>query len=367
MMEEFKNIINLFGQDYAWVIQVFLVVLASMIINFFQKRALLRLHLKLKKTSSLWDDALIEAAKGPITLLIWLLGLTFAAEIVQSESQAVIFEAIDPIRNVGVILILAMFVIRLIKGAEQNLIQRESETGEKDFDPHTVEAIAKLLRISVMITGGLVLLQTMGYSISGVLAFGGVGGIAVGFAAKDMLANFFGGLIIYLDRPFLVGDWIRSNDRDIEGTVENIGWRLTRIRTFDKRPLYVPNSIFSSIAVENPSRMTNRRIYETIGIRYQDADKMSVIVEDVKTMLQNHPAIDTSQTMIVNFNSFAASSIDFFVYTFTRTTAWVEFHEIKQDVLLKIMDIINAHGAEVAFPTSTLHVDSLPNMAEPER
>ncbi|MFW2373220.1 MAG: mechanosensitive ion channel family protein [Gammaproteobacteria bacterium] len=364
-MEELKNISNLFGQDYAWVIQVFLVVLISMIINFFQKRALLRLHSKFKQTRSLWDDVLIEAARGPITLLIWLVGLTFAAEIVQSESQAVIFEAIDPIRNVGVILILVMFIIRLIKGAESNLIGHESETGKKDFDRHTVEAIAKLLRISVIITSGLVLLQTLGYSISGVLAFGGIGGIAVGFAAKDMLANFFGGLIIYLDRPFIVGDWIRSNDRNIEGTVENIGWRLTCIRTFDKRPLYVPNSIFSSIAVENPSRMSNRRIYETIGIRYQDADKMSVIVQDVKTMLQNHPEIDTRQTLIVNFNSFAASSIDFFVYTFTRTTAWVEFHEIKQDVLLKIMDIINAHGAEVAFPTSTLHVDSLPNMAEP--
>lgn len=366
-MEEFKNIVNLYGQDYAWVIQVFLVVLASMVINYFQKRALRRLHLKFKNTRNLWDDVLLEAAKGPITLLIWLLGLSFAAEIVQSESEAVIFEAIVPIRNVGVIVILALFIIRLIKGAESNLIERESTTGEKDFDPHTVQAIAKLLRISVLITGGLVLLQTLGYSISGVLAFGGIGGVAVGFAAKDMLANFFGGLIIYLDRPFVVGDWVRSNDRDIEGTVEDIGWRLTRIRTFDKRPLYVPNSVFNSIAVENPSRMTNRRIYETIGIRYQDSDKMSVIVQDVKSMLLNHPAIDASQTMIVNFNSFAASSIDFFVYTFTKTTAWVEFHEIKQDVLLKIMDIISSHGAEVAFPTSTLHIESLPNMVEPER
>lgn len=366
-MDNFKNIVNLYGNEYAWVVQVFLVVLASMTINYFLKRALKRLHLKLQKTRNHWDDILLEAAQGPMALLIWLLGLSFAAEIVQSVSEAVIFEAIDPIRDVGVILILVLFILRLIKGAERNFIERESKIGEKDFDQHTVEAITKLLRISVMITGGLVMLQTMGYSVSGVLAFGGIGGIAVGFAAKDMLANFFGGLIIYLDRPFVVGDWIRSSDRNIEGTVEYIGWRLTRIRTFDKRPLYVPNAIFSSIAVENPSRMTNRRIYETIGIRYQDADKMQAIVQEVKAMLQNHPAIDTSQTMIVNFNSFAASSIDFFVYTFTRTTAWVEFHEIKQDVLLKIMDIINIHSAEIAFPTSTLHVDSLPNMVEPER
>jgi len=208
----------------------------------------------------------------------------------------------------------------------------------------------------VLITATLVALQTLGYSVSGVLAFGGVGGIAIGFAAKDLLANFFGGLMIYLDRPFAVGDWIRSPDREIEGTVEEIGWRLTRIRSFDKRPIYVPNAMFATIALVNPSRMSHRRIYETIGIRYQDVDKMAAITRDVKAMLGGHPEIDASQTLIVNFNAFAPSSLDFFVYTFTKTTNWVHYHEVKEDVLLRILAIVAAHGAEVAFPTSTVHV-----------
>ena len=177
----------------------------------------------------------------------------------------------------------------------------------------SVDAIGKLLRLSVIITATLVTLQTMGYSISGVLAFGGIGGIAIGFAAKDLLANFFGGLMIYLDRPFSIGDWIRSPDKEIEGTVEKIGWRLTVIRTFDKRPLYVPNSIFASIAVENPSRMTNRRIYETIGVRYDDARILPVIVDDVREMLMSHEEIDVNNTLMVNFNKFSESSVDFFI------------------------------------------------------
>jgi MscS family membrane protein len=163
-------------------------------------------------------------------------------------------------------------------------------------------------------------------------------------------------MMIYLDRPFDLGDWIRSPDKQIEGTVEKIGWRLTMIRTFDKRPLYVPNSVFTSIAVENPSRMSHRRIYETIGVRYDDVEKLPNIVDDVKVMLMAHAEIDQSQTMIVNFNSFAASSLDFFVYTFTRTTDWIKYHEVKQDVLFKISEIITGYGAEIAFPTSTLHV-----------
>ncbi|MCW8962967.1 MAG: mechanosensitive ion channel family protein [Gammaproteobacteria bacterium] len=350
---------ELLGKE-TWIIQVFIVVLAMLIINFMQKRALGRVMRRAEKTSNLWDDAFISALERPLSLLVWVVGLTLAADIIHDHTKTSLFEVVPAIRNVGVIASLTWFLVRFISAGEKNIIV-QAKARPDAMDETTVIAIGKLLRLSIIITGVLVILQTLGFSISGVLAFGGIGGIAVGFAAKDLLANFFGGLMIYLDRPFSVGDWVRSPDKEIEGTVENIGWRLTRIRTFDKRPLYVPNSIFTSIAVENPSRMTNRRIYETIGIRYDDAGKMDVIVADVIDMLKAHEAIDTSQTLIVNFNSFAPSSLDFFVYTFTRTTNWVKFHEIKQDVLLKILNIIEGHGAQIAFPTSTLHVDSLPD------
>ncbi len=348
---EFQN----YFSSNSWVAQVFIVVFVTALISFIQKRIIGKLYTKLKNTRVYWDDALVDAARRPLTILIWIIGLTFAAEIVSNESGAVIFGAIDPIRDVGVILTFAWFLVRFIERTEKNIVLKKEARGE-EIDRTTADTIAKLLRISVIITALLVMLQTLGYSISGVLAFGGIGGIAMGFAAKDLLANFFGGLMIYMDRPFNVGDWIRSPDRDIEGTVENIGWRLTRIRTFDKRPLYVPNSVFATIAVENPSRMSNRRIKETIGIRYDDVSKMEAIIDDVKKMLQEHDDIDANQTLIVNFNEFASSSLDFFIYTFTKTTNWIRFHEVKQDVLLKVIGIVESHGAECAFPTSTVHI-----------
>jgi len=164
-----------------------------------------------------------------------------------------------------------------------------------------------------------------------------------------------------------VGDWIRSPDRNIEGTVEQIGWRLTTIRTFDQRPLYVPNSTFTTIAVENPSRMHNRRIYETIGIRYADVHSMKKIVDEIREMLKNHDEIDTDQTLIVNFLTFNASSLDIMVYTFTKTVVWVRFHEVKEEILLKISDIIESYGAEVAFPTRTLHLPDGVRLANEDR
>lgn len=350
-MMNWDDFSQLMTQQNTYVLGAFLVIFGLLILDFSQRKILKRLQLKAEKTKNRWDDAIIESIKKPISLIIWAAGLYLATKIIQEATGAVIFDAVEPIRDTVIIGALAWFLVRLIKHGERNFIQ-----GEKEVDPTTVDAIAKLLKMAVVITALLVVLQTLGFSISGVMAFGGIGGIAVGFAAKDLLANFFGGLTIYLDRPFTVGDWIRSPDRDIEGMVEKIGWRLTCIRTFDKRPLYVPNSVFTTISVENPSRMLNRRIYETIGIRYDDAGKMRTIVSKVKDMLNNHPEIDTGQMMIVNFNTFAPSSLDFFVYTFTKTINWTEYHEIKQDVMLKIIEIIEEEGAECAFPTSTIHL-----------
>jgi MscS family membrane protein len=254
---------------------------------------------------------------------------------------------------------LAWFLLRLIHNVTHNIVAARVEVGET-VDHTTVDALSKLARFSIIIVATLVIMQTLGFSITGLLTFGGIGGIAVGFAAKDILANFFGGLTIYLDRPFVVGEWIRSPDKEIEGTVEYIGWRHTRVRAFNKNPIYVPNALFTTIVLENPTRMTNRRIKETIGIRYDDLAQMAPIVADVRAMLISHPEIDTAQTLIVNFTTFGPSSLDFFIYTFTKTKDWVRYHEVKQDVLLKVADIIARHGAEIAFPTRTLHIDYPP-------
>jgi MscS family membrane protein len=352
-MEELKKFFA-FSTEYTWVMQAFLVVLLTLVVNYFVRKVFDRLATVAEQTSTKFDDILIDTARKPVRFFIWIAGILFAADIVKNVSEEAIFDLINPIREVSFIALFAWFAVRFIRHGE-TAVQKPGVL-ENPMDATTASALGKLLRLSVIITTGLVILQTLGFSVSGVLAFGGIGGIAVGFAAKDLLANFFGGLMIYLDQPFKVGDWVRSPDKNIEGTVENIGWRLTRIRTFDKRPLYVPNATFASISVENPSRMTNRRIKETIGVRYDDASKIEKIVTDVKQMLLEHPEIDTTQTLIVNVNSFAASSIDFFIYTFTKTTNWILFHEIKQDVMVKVIEIIEANDAEFAFPTQTLHV-----------
>lgn len=344
---------DLLQQNYDWLWEAGLTCLITLVAalawHYFHKK----LSALIVKSKTRWDDIALNAFGTPVNWLIVIIGASWFADITARHFTSDIIDSIPVARQLAVLIVIAWGTWRLINGVEEKQL-------DKGNDPTTVQLVGKVTKMIVVVLIVLPIFQILGISISGMLAFGGVGGLIVGMAAKDLLSNFFGSIIIYLDKPFVVGDWIRSPDRSIEGTVEKIGFRLTSIRTFDKRPLYVPNSIFTNISVENPSRMTNRRINETIGVRYSDSRKLPQILDEVRTMLIEHDDIDDNQTLIVNFNSFGASSLDFFIYTFTKTTDWINYHHIKQDVMLKILNIIHSHDADCAFPTHTLHLDSMP-------
>ncbi len=338
-----------------WIAMIIAIALVTIAVNYVAQ-LLLRQGLKASaKTSTVWDDALLRSANRPLLAAIWVVGAGFMVPVLEAHFDFDVAEQALAVRDVLLIACVAWFLLRFISRVTKNIVELRKARGE-DFDLTTVDALGKLARLVVVVMAALFAAQSLGFQITGLLALGGVGGLAVGFAAKDLLANFFGGLTIYLDRPFGVGDWIRSPDKSIEGTVEYISWRHTRIRGFNKNPIYVPNSVFTTIVVENPSRMSHRRIKEVVGLRYDDFAVVGPVVSDIKAMLRAHPDIDQTQTLIVNFNQFGASSLDILIYTFTKTIVWIEYHEVKQDVLLKIGEIIERHGAEIAFPTQTLHL-----------
>lgn len=343
-----------------WLASALAILLLTLLVGQAVRVAFLQANRWAQRTANPWDEALLGAARRPAQLLIWLIGLGWAAHALNAHwNRPALLTGALQWRDVGLIVSVAWFLWRLIVLMSQTSIRRRTDSGEP-FDLTTALALGKLLRLLVIVVTVITVAHTLGFQIGGLLALGGVGGIAVGLAAKDLLANFFGGLTIYLDRPFSVGDWIRSPDKSIEGTVEYISWRHTRIRAFNKNPIYVPNAVFTSIVVENPSRMSHRRLKETLGLRYDDFAQVEAVVADIKTLLQNHPSIDNSQTLIVNFNRFGASSLDIMVYAFTLTRAWVDFQALKQELLLAIGRIVASRGAEIAFPTQTLHLASAP-------
>ncbi len=338
-----------------WVASLVAIALVTVVANQVAQVLLRHAAKVTQNTRTVWDDALVQSASRPVLAALWLVGAGFMARVLQREVDTPFLAEVLALRDVGLVACVAGFLVGFAGRVGANVEARRRADGD-EVDHTTVDALVKLARLVTIVVALLVSAQTLGFQIGGLLALGGVGGLAVGLAAKDLLANFFGGLTIYLDRPFSVGDWIRSPDKSIEGSVEYISWRHTRIRAFNKNPVYVPNAVFTNIVVENPSRMTHRRLRETIGLRYDDFGVVRPVVDDIRAMLQAHPGIDATQTLIVNFNQFGPSSLDILIYAFSRTTAWADFQHLKQDLLLEIGRIVERHGAQIAFPTQTLHL-----------
>ena len=298
-----------------------------------------------------FDPSQRKRVRLPLLLLVWLMLGRWAASLLASSELLIYPGWIITTLKLLNLFTFAWVAITLISIFIRFLLSRKSSNRQWETSIKGFEKLSTFIILSLLFLSSL---KTLGYSISSVLALSGIAGIAVSLAAKDVLSNILGGLFLYFDRPFAVGDWISSPDRNIEGTVEKLGIRQTKIRTFDKRPLYVPNAIFSNIIVENPTRMTNRRIYETFGVRYEDAQRIEPILEDIRAWLANNDLIDQKSLTMVHLDQFAPSSLDCFVYTFTKTRDWQEYHVIKQQVLLNILSIIEKHGASCAFPTRTL-------------
>ena len=210
--------------EHGWIYQVVIVIAATLVVDLVQRFVVNQLEKRADGTGSPWDDSLMLAVRKPISLFLWVLGITLALEVAGFHAQNAVTAYVPQIRTVGVIASLGWFLLRWIRKAEGILLQRGGQLGDHRLDITTVQALRKLGSLAVWVVMAIVTLQTLGFNLSAVLTVGGIGGVALGFASRDVVANFFGGLMVYITQPFRVGDWIRSPDRNIEGTVEEIGW-----------------------------------------------------------------------------------------------------------------------------------------------
>lgn len=315
---------------------------------------------KLSKSHRMWDDILLKAIYLPLQVALWLYALTYGLEVIHYFKKD--FHLLDSVglhlRDFIFIIFIFWFVWQYISYFEE----RVTDNTHGNITLHHKDkllSLSRFIRVLIIGLGVIIFLQFNGIPISGLLAFGGMGALILGLAAKDILANFFGGLLIYADRPFTIGDWINSPDKDIEGIVERIGWRLTTVRRFDKRVLYIPNSIFSTITLENGSKMTHRRILFVIGLRYSDLDSVNAICEAITKILAKNPQLDLESSYFAKLIGFSSSSIDIKIQTFTKQVDYNVFMSLQHRILLQIASAVKQAGAEFAFPTQTLDIPKL--------
>jgi MscS family membrane protein len=327
---------------------------------------ILKRYLKKKQASNKhqWIEVIVKTINSPGKWFIWFVGFFIEIEWIWRGvpilNSYLSLNLIGEARNIILVIILTWLVMRGKKHSILLIIKMDPK--KVPLNSSLAVALSKLSSLVISILSILIILSILEVPLQALLTFGGVGTLAFSWAAKDFIANLFGGLMIHINRPFHNGDWIKSTNKNFEGVVESIGWYMTQIRTFERRPTYIPNGLMTDAIIENPGRMYNRRIKTDIGVRYDDVKLMPQIISNIEQMLKNHPGIAQNQILMVHFVEFAGSSLNINIYCFTKTTNWAEYRAVQQDVFLKISDLVSDLGGEIAFPTRTLHLFNHENM-----
>ncbi|AEI15111.1 MscS Mechanosensitive ion channel [Flexistipes sinusarabici DSM 4947] len=302
------------------------------------------------KTLSSFDDDLVEIVKPPLSLAITATGFFLAINVFTFTKDIDLL-----LLNIYKTFLIGSFFWVLYRAENLLKIFMEKYAYKKQIEiaVEFLPLFRKLIRAALIVFAVTIIIQEWGYNIGAIITGLGIGGLAVALAAKDTLANFFGSLMIIMDRPFAIGDWIVV--ADIEGVVEEIGFRTTKIRTFEKALVSVPNSKIATDNVTNWSRRDSRRIKCKVGATYSTPPaSLKKAVDDINDMLVNHKDISNDMIMVY-FDEFAASSLNIFVYCFAATSTWAEYLAIKQDVYFNIMDIFQKHDISFAFPSMSLY------------
>jgi MscS family membrane protein len=242
-----------------------------------------------------------------------------------------------------------VFCIYLFKLAEKT---------ESTLDDQLVPLLRKVLKTFVVIVGGLFILDNLDFDITGLIAGLSIGGLAFALAAQDTIKNFFGSLMIFIDRPFQVGDWITSGD--VDGTIEEVGFRSTRIRTFRNSVMYIPNGVITNQMIDNHGLRKYRRFMTNIAMTYDTPPHLiDVFVDGLKKIVDNHSKTRKDYYEI-HFNDMGASSLNVLFYIFFDVPSWTDELRARHEVLLEIVKLADELGVNFAFPTQTLHVESFP-------
>ncbi|CRX39025.1 mechanosensitive ion channel family protein [Estrella lausannensis] len=242
-----------------------------------------------------------------------------------------------------------------IKKVYLEVIKERVRRGMYGVSLAQIDTLNKLVTALAVFIALIMMLKALGYDASVLLTIGGISGAVVGFATKDFTANFFGGLVIYLTKPFSVGDTIRIHERNIEGHVEEIGWYLTKITDSEKQPVHIPNSMFSQVILITPSKRSHRLLKETLTIQLRDFSNLEPLVAALKQQLATHPNIDPFQRLEVHFSGFDKSDINIDLFAYVKVASAEEFKRVKQRVLIEAKSIFLAHGADIA--AGTLGID----------
>ena len=348
-----KNYFHVFfGKDiYAAVIIFLLFLVARRIFVKYIFRAVIKLC---RKARTDLDKTMLPALEHPLGIFIVVLGLYISLNYLPLTAY----------QDMLVVKIFRAVVIAFVAWCLYNFTGTFlfTELGRKleiDIDKILIPFLIKIVRFVIVILAISIVADEWGYNVSGFVAGLGLGGLAVALAAKDALGNIFSGIVIITDKPFSIGDWISTPS--VEGTVEDISFRSTKVRTFAHALVTVPNSTLANEPITNWTRMGKRRVTFNLGVaNTTPKENLEKCIEKIRNMLENHPGVH-KDTIFARFEKFSENSLEILIYFFTITTNWGKFLQVREDINFKIMGILESEGISLALPRMSIHLDLPPS------
>ncbi|MFJ5622991.1 mechanosensitive ion channel family protein [Peribacillus loiseleuriae] len=340
-----------FINDVAVSVGIFLLFL--ILRKIFSKYVIALLIKVIRKTHNAFFSYIFLSFEKPIQWLFILLGIYVSVWY---------FPYLDQ-RHVLFIKLIKSSIIFLVGWGLYNfsssstlLFAKLNERFNFEVDEILIPFLSKVLRVIIVIISFSGIAEEFNYNVIGFVGGLGLGGLAFALAAKDAIGNLFGGVIIVTEKPFTIGDWILTPS--VEGTVETITFRSTRIRTFAQALVTVPNAKLANETITNWSEMGKRRIVFNLSVTYETSkDKLEDVMKQIEYMLKNHPEIH-QDTIVVKFDKYGIDGLDIYVYFFTKTTVWKEFLKVKEEINFEIMNILDNEGVSLAIPNRKLYVNS---------
>ncbi|MFC3885164.1 mechanosensitive ion channel family protein [Bacillus songklensis] len=295
---------------------------------------------------------ILESFEKPLRWLFVIIGIQLALpylpfELIAHDTERKIFRSL--------FIWLAAWGIYDLTSSTSLIFAHFVKRFDFQIDRIVIPFIEKMLRTIVVVLAASIIAEEWGFNVNGFIAGLGLGGLAFALAAKDTIGNLFGGIVIVTEKPFTIGDWIKTPS--VEGIVEDITFRSTKVRTFAQALVTVPNATLSNEPIINWSKMGKRQVAFHLGVTYNTSrEKLETVVNRIRQMLMDDEEIH-NETILVSFDRFNESSLDIYLYFFTNTIAFNDYLKVKETVNFKIMEIFEEEGVEFAFPTRTLVID----------
>ncbi|MDJ1257953.1 MAG: mechanosensitive ion channel family protein [Candidatus Midichloria sp.] len=344
-----KQIVSLFNST-GWIavlLENLVIILFTASANFLLRVVFNRIRIFLNSTRKnkefYWYIKIMRMIESPLPKALWIFSIAYIAELICKLPV----DLIAALRMVAIIFVFAQAAILEVDKLKVELIAPSKKNTPK-MDKVAIDILSKLIKAIIYIVAALAIMQALGVNINGILALGGISGLAVGFASRELLSNFFGTIMIYLDKPFIIGEFVRVEGRNCVGTIEKVDWRITTVRTEDKKQVFIPNSAFLTASIENSSRLSHRIFSEEIKVLCADYKKIIGLIKDIKSFIKTHKEIDGRESISIDIIEISQNVIRLSIKGFAKCTEIGKFGKFRNNLLVEIAEMVKKHDLLLA-------------------